>query len=65
MLNWIVRKIFGTQNQRELRRMQPLVHRINEIEQKLQSLSDTELQAKTQEFRDRLAKGEKLDDLLP
>ena len=65
MLNWILKKIVGTKNQREIRRMLPLVERINEQEKSCQSLSDAELQAKTVEFRARLQKGETLDDLLP
>jgi preprotein translocase subunit SecA len=65
MLNWIVQKIVGTKNQREVKRLQPAVQKINEIEKGLQSLSEEQLQRKTIEFRDRVAKGESLDDLLP
>jgi len=61
----IVRKLFGTANDRLIRRMKPTVEKINALEPDFQSLSDDELKAKTQEFRDRLEKGEKLDDLLP
>ncbi|MCC7518170.1 MAG: preprotein translocase subunit SecA [Verrucomicrobiae bacterium] len=65
MLNWLLKKIVGTKNQRELRRMLPVVQRINEMEASYQSLTDTQLQAKTAEFRERLQKGETLDSLLP
>jgi preprotein translocase subunit SecA len=65
MLQWILKKIVGTQNQREVRRLTPVVQQINEIETGYQALSESELQAKTVEFRGRLAKGETLDDLLP
>jgi len=59
------RKLFGTANDRLIRRMKPTVEKINAMEPDLQSLSDDDLKAKTDEFRDRLEKGEKLDDLLP
>jgi len=63
MLNWIIKKIIGSKNQREIRRLQPLVRRINEIEAGLQSLSDDELRAKTLAWKDRLAKIEAGDAL--
>ena len=72
MLNWIIKKIIGSKNQREIRRLQPLVRRINEIEAGLQSLSDDALRAKTLEWKDRLSKIEdgellaaELEALLP
>ncbi len=72
MLNWIIKKIIGSKNQREIRRLQPLVRRINEIEAGLQSLSDDALRAKTLEWKDRLSKIEdaellaaELETLLP
>ncbi len=58
-------KIFGTQNERELRSIAPLVVRINELEPSIRSLSDAALQAKTPEFKERLSRGEPLDRLLP
>src|SRR3990172_1853323 len=61
----LLKKIFGTKNERELKRIQPIVQRINELESSLKGLSDTELQRKTVEFKERLAKGETLDSLLP
>ncbi|GLK53030.1 MAG: preprotein translocase subunit SecA [Oceanicaulis sp.] len=61
----IARKIFGTENDRKLRRMRPMVEKINALEPDFQALSDDALKGKTAEFRERLGKGEKLDDLLP
>ncbi|MBQ4107100.1 MAG: preprotein translocase subunit SecA, partial [Lentisphaeria bacterium] len=60
----ILKRIFGTQSQRELRRMRPLIVRINELEESYQSLSEEEIRGKTAEFKARLAAGETLDDLL-
>ncbi len=64
MLNKILKAVFGTKSQRDLKRMIPLVRRINELEVEYQKLSDEELQAKTPEFKARLAAGETLDDLM-
>jgi len=64
MLDSILAKVFGTKNERELKEMQPLVAAIGELEPRIQALSDAELTAKTQEFRQRYADGETLDDLL-
>lgn len=61
----IFKKIFGTKNDRELRRLEPILRRINEMEPRLQALSDSELRAKTDEYRARYQKGETLDSLLP
>ena len=63
MFNWILKKIIGSKNQRELRRMLPIVKQINEIEVGLQSLSDEALRAKTLEWKDRLSKIENPDVL--
>ena len=65
MLGPLLRKIVGSKNERELKRMRKLVARINEFESALQALSDEDLKGKTPEFRQRLEKGETLDDLLP
>ena len=65
VLDTLLAKVIGTQNERELKRIQPLVARINELEPSMQQLSETQLRAKTAEFRQRFAKGETLDDLLP
>jgi preprotein translocase subunit SecA len=58
-------KIFGSKNQRELKKLNKIVTRINAFEPALQQLSDSELQAKTVEFRARLSRGETLEQLLP
>lgn len=58
-------KIFGTRSQREIRQIQPTVDKILGMEDAYKHLSEAELKAKTAEFKDRLAKGEPLDDLLP
>ncbi len=54
MVQWILKKIFGDKNQRETKRLWPVVHRINEVEKQYQSLSDDQLRAKTVEFRERI-----------
>lgn len=65
MLNKLLKSIFGSKNERELKRMGKNVVRINALEPAMQALTDEQLKAKTQEFRDRFQKGESLDDLLP
>ena len=65
MLISTVKKIFGTRNDRELKRMRKVVARINVLEEAMQALDDNALRAKTDEFRSRLNEGEKLDQLLP
>ncbi|WP_189415404.1 preprotein translocase subunit SecA [Cellvibrio zantedeschiae] len=65
MLNKLLKSIFGSKNDRELKRMGKNVVRINALEPAMQALTDEQLKAKTQEFRDRFQKGETLDDLLP
>jgi preprotein translocase subunit SecA len=61
----MLKKVFGTRNERELKRMGKVVRRINALEESLQALDDVALAAKTNEFRARLADGEALDSLLP
>ncbi|TMA72321.1 MAG: preprotein translocase subunit SecA, partial [Deltaproteobacteria bacterium] len=65
MLQSIVRKIVGSKNDRELKRLWPLVDEINKFEAGLEPLTNDALRAKTGALRERLAKGEELDDLLP
>ena len=65
MLKFILRKIFGTQNERDLKRLQPLVARINACESALLPLSDEQLRAKTEDFKKRALAGEELEALLP
>ena len=61
----VVQKIFGTHSERELKRIMPLVDKIEALRPGMQALSDEELREKTQEFKKRLAEGASLDDLLP
>ena len=65
MLGKVARKIFGSANDRFIRKQYKLVNQINSLEPDLIKLSDEELRAKTEEFRERLKNGETLDDLLP
>ena len=58
-------KIFGTHSDHELKRIEPIVKKIEALRPEMQALSDEELKAKTPEFKERLSKGETLDDLLP
>ena len=58
-------KMFGSKNERELRKMQPTVDRINALEPAMQAMSDEELRALTGRFKERVERGEPLDDLLP
>ncbi|NLG13483.1 MAG: preprotein translocase subunit SecA [Lentisphaerae bacterium] len=64
MLQWIMKKIFGNRNARVLKKMQPLVDRINRFYAEYQSLTDEQLKAKTVEFKERLKNGETTDDIL-
>ena len=63
-IRWIVKKIVGTKHQRDLKKLWPLVERINALEQEYQALSAAALQAKTAEFKERLRQGATLDSLL-
>ena len=65
MLNSILTKLIGSKNERELKKLVPLVDLINKREPEMKALSDSQLSAKTAEFRDRVARGESLQDLLP
>ena len=58
-------KVFGTYSQRELKSIYPIVDKITALENEYKQLTDAELQAKTPEFKERLANGETLDDILP
>ncbi|MCX6558019.1 MAG: preprotein translocase subunit SecA [Candidatus Aminicenantes bacterium] len=64
MFKFIIRKIFGTQTERDLKRLRPSVIRINELEPAMRQMSDDQLRAKTDEFKKRVQDGESLDDLL-
>ena len=61
----LITKIFGTHSENELKRVYPIVDAIEALEPEIQKLSDAELKDKTREFKQRLAEGETLDDLLP
>ena len=65
MIRHLVKKVVGTKNERDLKKLQPLVERINSLEAGYEALSDAQLQAKTPEFKSRLTRGETLDELLP
>jgi preprotein translocase subunit SecA len=65
MIGTALTKIFGSKNERVLKQVQPLVERINSFEADIQKLDDGALAAKTVAFKERIAKGESLDDLLP
>ncbi len=58
-------KIFGTHSERELKRIYPIVDKVESLRDTMMALSDEQLKAKTKEYKDRLAKGETLDDILP
>ena len=64
MYKWLIQKIFGTKNERDLRRLQPYVSAINELEPGIQKLTNDELRQKTAEFREKLNQGASKDDLL-
>ena len=58
-------KLFGTYSERELKRVKPIADKVMALEEEIEKLSDSELRGKTEEFKERLSKGETLDDLLP
>ena len=61
----VIEKVFGTHSERELKRIAPIVERIEKLRPTMQELSDEQLREKTREYKNRLAAGETLDDLLP
>ena len=65
MINKALKKVFGTRNERELKRLRKIVRKINALEEPLQALDDAALAAKSDEFRERLAGGESVDAVLP
>jgi preprotein translocase subunit SecA len=66
MLNYVLKKIVGTKNERELKKLVPLVGRVNELEQKMKALRDDEFPRLTAEWKDQVQhKGRSLDDLMP
>src|SRR6201982_3203080 len=64
MIDTILAKVVGTQNERELKRLRPLVGEVNALEPSIEPLPAEQLRGKTVEFRQRVANGETLDDLL-
>ncbi len=65
MLNAVLTKIIGTKNERELKKLYPLVDKINSLEREIACLSDAQLRAKTARFKEQLDQGAGLDDILP
>jgi len=65
MFTKVLAKIIGTKNERELKKLKPIVQKINALEPEIQKLSDAELARKTVEFKERLERGATLDELLP
>src|ERR1041385_3764324 len=64
MIDTVLAKIFGTKHEREVKKMRPLIAAINDLEPRMQELSDEELAAQTVAFREQLAEGATIDDLL-
>lgn len=65
MISYILKKIIGTKNERELRRIQPILQRVNSYEPEISKLTNDQLKGKTAEFKQKLEQGATLDDLLP
>jgi len=65
MFGELLKKIVGSKNERELKRIQPLVDEISQLESKVSPLTDDQLRQKTSEFKERIEKGEPLDQILP
>ena len=65
MINYVMKKMIGTKNDREVKRITKIVGKVNSFESEMEKLSEEELKHKTVEFRERLANGETLDQLLP
>ena len=65
MIQTVLRKIFGTKHEREMKSIQPVINKINALEPQIQALSDEQLKAKTPELQERLRKGETVDQILP
>ncbi len=65
MISELLKKVFGTRNNRELTRLGRVVNTINQLEDSISDLSNTDLAAKTSEYRERLLSGEELDNILP
>lgn len=65
MIETLIRKVFGTKHEREMKSLRPIIDHINSFEASLTTLSDEDLKKKTPEFKERLSRGETLDQILP
>jgi preprotein translocase subunit SecA len=65
MITKVLAKVFGTKHEREIRRMRPIIRKINLLEEQMLQLSDLDLTAQTNAFRERVARGEPLESILP
>ncbi|MCX7857963.1 MAG: preprotein translocase subunit SecA [Deltaproteobacteria bacterium] len=65
MISSLIKKIIGTKNERELKRIRPIVEKVNSLEEKMKKMADEELKAYTPNFKERIERGETLDDILP
>jgi preprotein translocase subunit SecA len=65
MFKYVIKKVFGTENDRYLKSIVPMVNRINDLESSIKPLNDNELKLKTLEFKQRIGNGESLDSILP
>ena len=65
MIGKVLTKVFGTKHDREIKKIKPIVEQINSLEPQIEKLSDAELKAKTPYFKEKIAQGASLDDLLP
>ena len=65
IIDWIFKKIFGDRNERRIKKIMPLLEQINALAEEYKSLTDEQLQAKTDEFRERIKNGETTDQILP
>lgn len=65
MITGLLARLFGTNNARQIKLLQPLIAHINEFESQMRALTDDQLTLKTQQFREQLSQGKKLDDILP
>src|SRR4030042_869759 len=65
MFGSLIKKIVGSKNERELKRIRPIVQKINDVEPAPRPLSDEQLRARTTEFKERIERGQSLDEILP
>ena len=65
MIGSLIKKVVGSKNERELKRMRPIVNRVNELEPQVRPLTDDQLRAKSSEFKERLDRGASLEEILP